>query len=263
MRWPALIALVTRRQNNTVRRLAMQTPTHSHIQTPAHPRPWVRPLWQMAKWGVIGLGTAVALLVLWLKIWHPITVLPRVRLVPGFLLTTSAGERITSEDLRGGLVLYTFSHTDCTAATCPHTTAQLADLHTWLTANIPPEVPLTLVTITVNPEQDTAAQLADHLAPYPTTSHIPWLYLTGTAAPHPYILQGFKLQLLEETAELEFNPRLVLADEYGMVRAEYRTMTPNLEIIGRDVDLLYAEYRNTDWLMRWGFETARFLACYP
>ena len=227
------------------------------------PRPWWWPLWQIVKWGGIGLATAVALLVVWLKVWHPITVLPRIRLVPGFLLTTAEGERITSEDLRGGLVLYTFSHTGCTAETCPHTTTQLAELHTWLTANIPPDVPLTLVTVTVNPTQDTAEHLAAHLPPLATPSHIPWRYLTGTAAAHPYILDGFRVQRLPETADLEFHPRLVLADEYGMVRAEYRTMTPNVEIIGRDVGLLYAEYRNTEWLMRWGFETARFLACYP
>ena len=44
-------------------------------------------------------------------IFEPIQVLPRIRLAPGFAMTDQAGDRLTSEDLRGEIVLYSFAYT--------------------------------------------------------------------------------------------------------------------------------------------------------
>ena len=46
-------------------------------------------------------------------VFEPIQVLPRIRIAPGFLLTDHNAETITSEDMRGNIVLYNFGYTGC------------------------------------------------------------------------------------------------------------------------------------------------------
>ena len=47
------------------------------------------------------------------KIFQPIKVLPRMQLSPAFSLVDQDSARLTSEDLRGHFVLYTFAYTNC------------------------------------------------------------------------------------------------------------------------------------------------------
>src|SRR5215217_7443517 len=49
---------------------------------------------------------------------QPFQVLPRIGLSPGFALVDQDGQRLTSEDLRGRIVLYNFTYSGCRAP-CP------------------------------------------------------------------------------------------------------------------------------------------------
>ncbi len=213
------------------------------------------------------LGGAV-IFIIWFGVWQPITVLPRIRLAPGYVFTDQHNQSLTSEDLRGRFTLYTFSHSQCTAETCPQTTPQLDELHQWLTANTPADLPISLVTISLAPTHDTAATLASHLAGYPTavSSPTPWHYLTGDPLRVRYVVGGgFKLYFSDEATgdPVHFDGRAVLVDDNGIIRAEYRAAVPDLDILARDLDLLRSEYQNNSRLIALGYEAAHLFVCYP
>jgi protein SCO1 len=205
--------------------------------------------------------------IIWFGVWQPITVLPRIRLAPGYLLTNPQGTAVTSEDLRGRFTLYTFSHSQCTAETCPSHTAQLAELHGWLAANAPADLPLSMVTISLAPAQDTADVLADHMAGKAAVLQgIPWHYLTGDPLRIRYVVGGgFKVYFSDEaTGEpVRFDGRAVLVDDNGLIRAEYRAAVPDLDILSRDLNLLDGEHKNNSRLMALGYEAAHLFVCYP
>lgn len=237
------------------------------VPAPTASAPKTRRIGRWVEWSVYAvLGGAVAFII-WFGVWQPITVLPRIRLAPGYMLTNQHGQNMTSEDLRGRFTLYTFSHSQCTAATCPTSTAQLAELHGWLAANTPPDLPLSMVTISLAPAQDTADSLAEHMAGKAATRQgIPWHYLTGDPLRVRYVVGGgFKVYFSEEaTGEpVRFDGRAVLVDDNGIIRAEYRAAVPDLEILGRDLNLLNGEHKNNSRLMALGYEAAHLFVCYP
>lgn len=216
------------------------------------------------------LYTFIALvlgLVIWFAVWQPITVLPRIRLAPGYGLVNEQGQPATSEDVRGRLTLYTFAHSQCTAATCPQTTAQLADLHHWLNANAPTELPVTLLTISLHAEHDTPEVLADHLAGQEMAGPVAWHYLTGDPQRIRYVVGGgFKLYFAADPAapdHIRFDPRAVLVDADGIIRAEYRTAVPDPTLLERDLNLLVTEAQNSKGFWKYGYEAAHLFVCYP
>ena len=68
------------------------------------------PRW--AKRTLAGLAL-VLVAVLAFAVFEPIQVLPRIRLAPGFTMIDQSGSSFTSEDGRGAVTLYTFTHGDC------------------------------------------------------------------------------------------------------------------------------------------------------
>lgn len=65
--------------------------------------------------GMYGVLAFIVVSAFAFKIFQPIQVLPRMQLSPAFSLTDQSNERLTSEDLRGEFVLYTFTYTNCPA----------------------------------------------------------------------------------------------------------------------------------------------------
>ena len=219
------------------------------------------------EWGIYGVLVSAVAFIVWFGVWQPITVLPRIRLAPGYVFTNQQGQNMTSEDLRGRFTLYTFGHSQCTAATCPSTTAQLAELHGWLAANAPADLPLSMVTISLAPTQDTADLLANHMTGTAAVLQgVPWHYLTGDPLRTRYVVGGgFKVYFSDETTgePVRFDGRAVLVDNNGIIRAEYRSAVPDLEILARDLNLLDGEHKNNSRLMALGYEAAHLFVCYP
>ena len=48
-----------------------------------------------------------------------------------------------------------------------------------------------------------------------------------------------------------------------MMRAEYRTDAPDIDIILRDMGLLAAEVDNSEGIYRFAYEAAHLFSCYP
>ncbi len=68
----------------------------------------IRPVWVF-----YALLALLLIIVLAFIVFRPILILPRITLAPGFALTDQDGNRLTNEDMRGKLVLYNITHTDC------------------------------------------------------------------------------------------------------------------------------------------------------
>lgn len=199
--------------------------------------------------------------------FKPILVLPRMALAPGFLLTDQAGARLTNEDLRGRIVLYNFTYTNCVAP-CPETGSVMKAVQAHLPNIATRGLPVTLVTLSFDPDRDSAAQLASYGKRFgadPAT----WRLATGAAMPLKYIIGGgFGVYYQANSAsaandEITFEPTFVLVDGAGIVRAKYRTATPDLAILQRDIELVAKEAAESTGAGRLVYEAAHLFVCYP
>ncbi|MCE7989118.1 MAG: SCO family protein [Caldilinea sp. CFX5] len=200
-------------------------------------------------------------------IFKPILVLPRMALAPGFLLTDQAGARLTNEDLRGRIVLYNFTYTHC-AAPCPETGAVMNAVQAQLPNMATQGLPVTLVTLSFDPDRDSAAQLRRYAERFGADPAL-WRLATGEAMPLKYIIGGgFGVYYQANSAPeakgaFTFDPTFVLVDGAGIVRAKYRTATPDLAILQRDIELVAKEAAASTGAGRLVYEAAHLFVCYP
>jgi cytochrome oxidase Cu insertion factor (SCO1/SenC/PrrC family) len=161
---------------------------------PGHPR---RPL------AVTALGAlTVALLGLGVWAWRglPLSLpaqqggslegLQDLGALPDFSLTERSSRRITLTDLRGKVWIADFIYTHCTD-TCPLQNAEMARLQ----AEFSVEPGLRLVSITVDPAEDTPAVLSEYAARF-GADRLRWLFLTGKKeALYALARDGFHLSI--------------------------------------------------------------------
>lgn len=202
-------------------------------------------------------------------LFRPILVLPRIALAPGYSLVDHTGAAVSSESWRGRLTLYSFTYSRC-GADCPQSVQDIAAVRAAVAAQLTPRDPqLTLVTLTVDPERDTPEILlslaSPALAEPPET--VPWVFLTGDALEMKYIVGGgFRVYYgtdARAAGGVTFEPRYVLVDALGIMRAEYFSATPDPDLIVRDLRLLAEEATNSTGAARVAYEAAHLFACYP
>lgn len=219
-----------------------------------------------------GVAIVVTLAIVAFNIIRPITVLPRIAPSPGFSFLDADGLTVTSEDQRGRLTLYSFTYLDCADA-CPQSIGDIAALRHAVGDLLPSDTPLSFVTISLDPQRDTPARLKKvtretlgDVAGAPE-----WRLLTGDPLRTRYTVGGgfgiyyapSKESAAQEPDRITFDPRYVLVDGLGIMRAEYRTGAPAPELIARDVNLLLKEAANSDGIARLGYEAAHLFLCYP
>lgn len=236
--------------------------THTTVPNrPAARRGLTRPpLWT--------LGIALLLLILvgtlWFNIARPVIVLPRITLAPGYLLESATGDTLTSGDRLGHMTLYSFTHATCMQADCPQSAADIAQVRAGLAAWLPADSTLDIVTISLDPTHDTPAVLAALAAEHAAPGRIGWHWLTGDAERVRYVVGGgFELYYRAGADGVQFTPRYVLVDEFGMIRARYFDAIPDPAIVERDVRFLISEHQNSRGAGRLAYEAAHLFACYP
>lgn len=222
------------------------------------------------RWLPTILYSLLALLVLGVisfAVFRPILVLPRIRLAPGFVFNNQNGEIVTNEDFRGQFTLYSFTYTQCEQDGCPLSAAQINEVHQVLNEIVPADMEFGLVTISIDPEQDTADVLAKHMDTLDTAENaaVPWVFASGETLRTKYVVGGgFRVYYDQDgSTGMRFTPRYVLVDPSGIIRAEYGTAALDFDILHRDIDLLAEEMRNSDGLGRYGYEAAHLFVCYP
>jgi protein SCO1/2 len=209
-----------------------------------------------------GLFTLMGAGVIWFSTARPIVVLPRITLAPGFYLTDQNGETFTSEALRGQIALYNFTYTNC-AAPCEQTSTVMAEVQSRL-PGVVTTVPLKLVTISIDPVRDDAAQLHAFATAIGADTAV-WHMATGGAQQLKSVIGGGYSVFYKEMEDGSFklDPAFFLVDGSGVIRAEYRSATPDLDIIMRDFGLLAAEVQNSEGIYRFAYEAAHLFSCYP
>lgn len=200
---------------------------------------------------------------------RPITVLPRITPSPGYAFLDQNGRTVTSEDQRGKLTLYSFSYSGCEDP-CPQSLNQIDSLHSQL-EDLPADIPLSFVTISLDPELDSTERLTEvsnRLDGMTPGGAIPWSLLTGDPQRTRLVVGGgfrvfYSVPEGDQGNQISFEPRYVLVDHLGIMRAEYRTAEPDPALIRRDINLILNEANNSDGIARLGYEAAHLFLCYP
>jgi len=226
------------------------------------PRPLTRRPWFLA---VAAAGAVLVLAAMWFKIFEPIQVLPRIRLAPGFSLTDQSGAQVTSEDLRGSVVLYTFTYAGCEDP-CPAPEPTMAAIRDQVDTLDMGDSDLRFVTISFDPANDTPEVLAARAETMGADGD-EWIYATGAEdLMKPIIGSGFKTYFEpRDDGSFAFDPALILVDGWGVVRGEYRyqTRSPDSERVLNHIGILGEEIRNSHGAAGLAYEAAHFFLCYP
>ncbi|GIK54408.1 MAG: SCO family protein [Chloroflexi bacterium] len=220
--------------------------------------PFTAPVWLI----FYSLLALVALFVGIFIVLRPVVVLPRITLAPGFRLTDQTGAQLSNEDLRGSITLYTFTHTGC-QDNCPQTSAVMAQVQARLDELNTGDIPVRLVTISIDPENDTPEQLAAYAAQLGADPAV-WQFVTGSPVQIKSVVGGgFSVYYNTREDGIRFDPAFMLVDGAGLWRAEYRTAVPDVDIILRDINLLAEEAQHADGPSRLAYEAAHLFLCYP
>jgi protein SCO1/2 len=131
-----------------------------------------------------------------------------------------------------------------------------------------------LVTISVDPERETQATLREYINQFRPSQNNPitWDFVTGDPLRTKYVVGGgfglyYKKETLPEGNEadyqINFEPRFVLVDGWGIIRAVYRTDTLDIERVIRDIGFIAREVRHSQGIARIAYEGAHLFQCYP
>lgn len=204
----------------------------------------------------------VAIGVVLFVVFQPITVLPRIALAPGYALVDQNNKQLTNEDMRGRITLYSFTYSDCDGE-CSNTTPLMADVYAEISRMDTGGIPVELVTISIDPA-DTPEVLHDISQSMNLDSTV-WHFVTGSEARVRWVIGGgfavFYKALDEGSYKLD--PALMLVDGAGVLRAEYRRVSPDIDIVMRDIGLLVDEAHNSDGASNVAYEAAHLFLCYP
>lgn len=150
--------------------------------------------------------------------------------LPPFALVNEQNKPFGLAELKGHVWIADFVFTSCTSV-CPKLTQRMAEMQQ-RTEGLGDA--LHLVTITVDPENDTP----ERLAAYAKEAHADprrWSFLTGSLATlEPVVIQGFKQAMGRREApsgliSIFHGERFVLVDADGMIRGYYEANDAGIE----------------------------------
>ena len=199
------------------------------------------------------------------KVFQPIQVLPRMQLSPAFDFTDQSKERLTSEDLRGQFVLYTFTYTNCPAP-CYNINETMQEVQSRMGEIQLDGIDVSFVTISIDPERDTPEVLNTYAETINADTN-KWKFATTTnkALLKTIIGSGFETYYEDKgNGNFSLDPAFVLVDGWGIVRAEYRysTEVSNADRIIRHLGVLAEEVRNSNGTTKYAYEAAHLFLCY-
>lgn len=154
---------------------------------------------------------------------------------PDFALTNRDGRTVHRADLAGEPWLADFVFTRC-AASCPMMTLRMARL----SRDLPADLPLRLVSFTVDPDYDTPEVLERYAKSFKAPES--WLFLTGGREEmHRLSKEGFKLAVDasggSEEEPILHSTRFVLVDGEGKIRGYYEAFDEeSMKKLRRDLE---------------------------
>jgi len=178
-------------------------------------------------------------------------VLPRLRLAPGFGLEDPSGKLVSSDSLRGQILVVTFG-----SAACGTDCASRGQLLATAAAGTETTGGVELIWIaSESPSREKLAVLSETLA----THGQPWLVLgSSDQRALDLTLSGFRVPRRPDGT---VDPIIVVVDPLGIVRAEYR-IEPSPAVLARDLEALEREIRESRGMRRYLYEAAHLFRCY-
>lgn len=189
----------------------------------------------------VALGLTIALFGFARKKRSDATKLPTIAHVPAFEARDQRDRAFRAEELRGSIWIVDFVFTSCPVV-CPRLTARMAELQGRVEKLGKLPVPVKLLSISVDPENDTPPVLAAYGAKY-GAHDATWTFATGkTEDLDRVVVQGFKQRYDKADPtlgimEVMHGDRFVLVDARADIRAYYDTAEPGaLDRIVADVE---------------------------
>jgi protein SCO1/2 len=141
--------------------------------------------------------------------------LPSFGVVPEFVLTDQSGQKFSSkEKLAGRVWVADFVYTTCPGP-CPRMSSQMRRIQD----GVQPGGTFTLVSFTVDPDNDKPAALAEYAKHY-NADPARWVFLTGSKADLRKLSYD-TFHLNEVGGNLEHSTRFTLVDGKGSIRGYY------------------------------------------
>lgn len=165
--------------------------------------------------------------------------LPVLAQVPPFAFTSDSGNKVTRDTLAGKIWVADFIFTRCPGP-CPIMSLRMSELQRLLVSS-PDDV--RLVSVTVDPEFDSASELAKYGMKY-GSDPARWLFLTGSSDDiTQFVSKGMLLPLAKNGDGAPMHSqRFVVVDRQGGIRAYRDLSDPNLvEELLTDIATLRAE----------------------
>jgi protein SCO1 len=151
--------------------------------------------------------------------------LPILAEVPEFRLTNQHGQSFSSKSLVGKPYLAAFMFTRCPSI-CPRLTARMKEIDSFMVEH---QIPLNLVSISVDPEFDDPVALSAYAQKY-NADPARWKFLTGDSKTIAHTAeQGFKVGLSGTVDKarphlgITHASHLILVDAHGRIRAYFRS----------------------------------------
>lgn len=154
--------------------------------------------------------------------------------VPEIALTNRDGRAVQLRDLAGAPWIADFVFTRCPAS-CPMMTARMAKLN----RELPEDLGVRLVSISVDPEHDTPEVLQKYAESFEAPAR--WLFLTGDReAIHRLSKEGFKLGIDVPAGQpILHSTRFVLVDGEARIRGYYDAFDEEaMKKLRRDLDAI-------------------------
>jgi protein SCO1 len=192
---------------------------------------------------------------------QPIKILPRISLAPGYSLIDQDGNRLTNEALRGSIVIYNFTPTQC-AAPCPETSKTLREMQAVLDAVEMGDIPLQFVTISTDPTHDTPEALNTYAKKLGADTNR-WHFASGDPAQLKMISTSFQTTYAQNNdGSFTTDPVFALVDGWGILRALYHTATPDVKLLQHDLQLVVDEAQKSQGINHYAYEAAHLFLCH-
>lgn len=161
--------------------------------------------------------------------------LPRIFPAPDFSLVNHLGTRTRLRAFRGHVVLLTFVYANCPGA-CPLVTGKLLALHRELKQETSRRAQVQLLSVSVDPENDTPAALAAYARSLGVRDRS-WLFLTGSEVEVHAVLDAYDLWRKKLPSGLvDHVMRVYLIDRRGDVREIYNSGLLSVDLVLQDIN---------------------------
>lgn len=153
-------------------------------------------------------------------------------MIPDFVLTDQTGTKVRLSEMRGEPIAVTFLYTRCPIATaCPMTTAKFSKLDALLAGK---NLGL-LLTVTVDPEHDTPAVLADY-AKKAGANPKRWKFLTGSPEDVARVASSFGVMYYPDHGQTIHSQAVAVVDPKGRLSTIYFGESWEPEHLLRDLE---------------------------